>query len=65
MFAFLFCCFTFSFQNTLFVMKIAIPFAMLINLVYLTYCKICNRLQRYQDTDSASLRVVVFLQPVN
>ena len=28
---------------------------MLIYLVYLTYCKICGRLQGYKDTDLASL----------
>ena len=33
----------------------AILFAMLIYLVYLTYCKICDRLQGYKDTDLASL----------
>ena len=29
------------------------PFAMLIYLLYLTYCKICDRLQWYKDTDLA------------
>jgi len=29
---------------------------MLIYLVYVTYCKICDRLQGYKDTDLASLR---------
>jgi len=45
-------------QNTLFVKHFAIPFAMLIYLVYLTYCKICGRLQGYKDTDLASLILV-------
>ena len=30
--------------------------AMLIHLVYVTYCTICDRLLRYQDTNLASLR---------
>jgi len=33
----------------------AISFAMLIYVVYLTYCKICDRLWGYKDTDLASL----------
>ena len=32
-----------------------IPFDTLIDVVYLTYCKICNQLKGYQDTDLASL----------
>jgi len=35
--------------------KFAIPFTLLINLVYLTYYKICDRLKGYKDTDLASL----------
>ena len=44
-------------KNTLFVQKKSIPFAILIYLVYLTYCKICDRLlvYGYKDTDLASL----------
>jgi len=34
----------------------AIPFVMLIYLVYLTYCKICDWLYGYKDTDLASLK---------
>ena len=30
---------------------------MLIYFVYLTYCKICDRLYEYKDTDLASLNV--------
>jgi len=30
---------------------------MLIGLVYLTYCEICDRLYGYKDTDLASLKV--------
>jgi len=33
----------------------AISFAKLIYLVYLTYCKICDRLRGYKDTDLATL----------
>ena len=33
----------------------AIPFTILINLVYLRYCKIYDRLKGYKDTDLASL----------
>ena len=33
--------------------KMARPFA--IHLVHLTYCRMCGRLLRYQDTDLASL----------
>jgi len=35
--------------------KFAIHFTILIYLVYLTYCKICDRLLGYKDTDQASL----------
>ena len=31
---------------------------MLIYLVYLTYCKICDWLYGYKDTDLASLRII-------
>ena len=44
---FLFCCccvFTFLSKNTLFILKNAIPFTILMYLVYLTYCIICDRL---------------------
>ena len=35
----------------------AISFAKFIYLVYLTYCKICDRLWGYKDTDLASLNI--------
>jgi len=35
--------------------KFGIPFAMVIYLIYLTYCKLCVRLQGYKDTDLAYL----------
>ena len=55
---FLFCCcvFTCLSKTTLFVTNLAISFAMLNYLVYLTYCKIYDRLYRYKDTDLASLK---------
>jgi len=34
--------------------KFAIPFTILIYLVYLRYCKIYDRLEGYKDTDIAS-----------
>jgi len=40
--------------------KFPIPFTMLIYVVYLMYCKICDRLWGYKDTDRASLKVVHF-----
>ena len=43
----------------------AIPFAMLIYLVYLTYCKMCGRLQGYKDTDLASLMTFSYLVAIN
>ena len=52
-------------QNTLFVKHFAIPFAMLIYLVYLTYCKICGPLQGYKDTDLASLMTFSYLVAIN
>jgi len=36
--------FYFFVQNKLFIMKFAIPFAMLIHFVYFKYCKICDEL---------------------
>ena len=39
--------------------KFAIPFALLIYLAYLPYCKIYDQLLGYQDTDRASLRNLV------
>jgi len=41
--------------------KFAIPFAILFYLVYLTYCKICDRLYgyMYNDTDLASLNTQI------
>ena len=42
-------------KKTLFTLVFAIPFAMLIHLVYLTYGPNCDRLQWYHDTDLASL----------
>jgi len=44
-------------QTTILVKHFPIPFAMLIYIVYLTYCKICGRLQGYKNTDLASLNV--------
>ena len=52
--ALLLLCF-YLFIYILFVTKIAIPFAMLIHKVYLTYCKLCDRLKTYPYTDLASL----------
>jgi len=39
--------------------KFAIPFTLLIYLVYLTYCKMCDQLKGYKDTDLASLTVTI------
>ena len=55
-FALLLLCFYFFLSKTHYLsQKYAIPFTMLIYLVYLTYCKICDRLEGYKDTDLASL----------
>ena len=43
-FVLLLLCFYVLTKNTLFLQPFAIPFAILIYLVYLTYCKICDRL---------------------
>ena len=43
-FALLLLCFTFLTKTHVLSQKFAIPFTMLIYLVYLTYCKICDRL---------------------
>ena len=48
-----FCVFTFCQKTHDLLQNFAIPCAMLIYLVYLTYCKICDRLQGYKDTDLA------------
>ena len=52
MFDFLFCCcFHFFVQKHIICHNILQnPFAMLIYLLYLTYCKICNRLHGYKDS---------------
>ena len=58
MFDFLLCCcgfFTCCPKTHYLSQNVAIPFAMLIYLVYLTYCKICDPLYKYKDTDLASL----------
>jgi len=39
-------------------MTFAILFAMLFNLVYSMYCKMCDHLKGYQDTDLVSLSKV-------
>jgi len=56
----LYCClFTFCPKTHYLSHKFAIPFAVLIYLVYITYCKICDRLYLgYKDTDLASLNVI-------
>ena len=54
------CCYAFSFlSKTLYLSQnVTIPFAMLIYLVYLTYCMICDRFEGYKDTDLASLKLL-------
>ena len=54
---FLFCCWWVLLFVQTSVTYFAIPFAVLIYLVYLTYCKSCGRLQGYKDTDLASLNL--------
>jgi len=49
------CVFIFLSKTHYLSQKFAILFTMLIYLVYLTYCKICDRLQGYKDTDLAYL----------
>jgi len=61
LFLLLLLCFYFLSKNTLLVKRFAIPFAMFIYLVYLTYCKICDRLKRYKDTDLASLNCTILI----
>jgi len=53
-FVLLFLCFYFLFCQNIIYSHFANPFKMLIYLVYLTYCKMCDRLKGYQDTDLAS-----------
>jgi len=56
MFGFVFSCVLSLFWKTHYLSRnVAIPIAMLIHSIYLTYCKICDRLKGYQDTDIASL----------
>jgi len=60
MFVFLFCCyFVFSFliQKTFLSWIVAIPFALLFYLVYLTYCKVSDQLKGYEDKYIVSLIV--------
>ena len=56
-FALLLLCFTFLSKTHYLSQKFAIPFILLIYLVYFTYCKICDRLYGYKDTDLASLKL--------
>jgi len=63
MFLFVFCCngccrFTCWSETHYLTGIVLIPLAMLINLVDLTYCKVCYRLQGNQDTDLASLMTI-------
>jgi len=39
---------------------VAIPFAILFNLLYLTYCTVCKQLNVYQHIDIASLNIIFF-----
>ena len=59
-----FCVFTFCKKTHDLLQNFAIPCAMLIYLVYLTYCKICDRLQGYKDTDLASLMLCILRSEV-
>jgi len=54
-----FCCvFTYCPTTHYLSQNFAIPFAMLIYIVYLTYCKICDQFKGYKDTDLASLSLL-------
>jgi len=57
------CCFVFTVcQKTHYLSQnVAIPFSLWIYLVYLTYCKICDRLYGYKDTDLASFGFKIIL----
>ena len=55
-FLFYCCCFYFLSKTRNLSHHFAIPFAMFIYLVYLTYCKIWDRLWGYKDTDLSFLR---------
>jgi len=62
MFDFLFCCccvFTFCPLTHYLWQNFANPFAMIIYLVYLTFCRICDWLQGYKDTNLASLSILI------
>ena len=64
---FLFCCFCafiFCPKPHDLLQNFAIPFAMLLDLVYLLYCKICDRLQGYKDTDLESLKLCILSSEV-
>jgi len=59
LFVLLLLCFNFFCKKTHYLsQKFAIPFTILIYLVYLIYCKIYDRLKGYTDTDLASLTVL-------
>jgi len=59
-----FCVFTVCPKTHDLLQNFAIPCAMLIYLVYLTYCKICDQLQGYKDTDLAYLMLCVLRSEV-
>jgi len=64
---FLFCCccvFTFLAKTLFLSQHFAISFAILIHLVYLTYCKICDLLYGYKNTDRASLMLTKWFNEI-
>jgi len=46
-------------NNICYSQSVSISFVMLIFLVFLTYCKICDRIKGQKDTDLASLNDVM------